>query len=309
MKAVLLDKPGGSEALVYRDALQPHPGPGEVLIRVHATAVTPTEFSWYPTWKTKTGDARPLPIILGHEFSGVVSGLGPGVSDLSEGAEVYGLNDWFRDGADAEYCIAAAADLAHKPQSIDHVQAAVVPISALTAWQGLFDRATLTSGQSVLIHGAAGAVGCFAIQLAHFRGAHVIGTASAHNIDFVRELGADEIIDYKAARFEEMVKGVDAVFDTVGGETLQRSWGVLKDGGKMVTVAASGEGDTDSATKDAFFIVEPNRKQLIEISRLIDDGVIRPIVDTIFPLAQARAAYEHKPIRGKVVLRVIDQPT
>jgi NADPH:quinone reductase-like Zn-dependent oxidoreductase len=306
MKAVRLHLSGGPEALVYEDALKPYPGVGEVLIQVHAVAVTPTEFSWYPTWNTKTGEARPLPIILGHEFSGVVAAVGPDVTDLSEGAEVYGINDWFRDGAQAEYCIARASDLAPKPASIDHLQASAVPISALTAWQGLFERANVGIGKRVLIHGAAGGVGNLAVQLAHYRGAYVIARVSAHNIDFVRELGANEIIDYKAMRFDDVVKDVDVVFDTVGGETLQRSWNVLKQGGNMITIAADSERAVNSAAKEAFFIVEPNRTQLIEIARLIDAGNIRPIVDAVFPLAQARNAYEHKPIRGKVVLRVID---
>lgn len=307
MKAVRLHESVGPQALVYEDASQPQPNAGEVLVQVHATAVTPTEFIWYPTANTQTGEPRPLPIILGHEFSGVVAALGPDVTDLSEGAQVYGLNDWFGDGAEAEYCIARASDIADKPRSIDHVQASVVPISALTAWQGLFERANLSAGQRVLIHGAAGAVGAFAVQLAHYRGAFVIGTCSAHNIDFVREMGADEIIDYKATPFDEVVKDVDVVFDTVGGDTLRRSWNVLKQGGKVITIAADSEGATDSDTKDAFFIVEPNREQLIEVARLIDAGQIRPIVDKVFPLNRARDAYEHKPTRGKVVLQVVDQ--
>ena len=306
MKAVRLHKSVGPEAFVYEDAAQPRPGAGEVLVQVYATAVTPTEFIWYPTANTKTGEPRPLPIIMGHEFSGVVAGLGPDVTGISEGAEVYGMNDWFGDGAEAEYCIARARDIADKPRSIDHVQASVVPISALTAWQGLFERANLGAGQRVLIHGAAGAVGVFAVQLARHRGAFVIGTCAAHNIDFVQELGADEIIDYKATPFDEAVKDVDVVFDTVGGDTLRRSWNVLKQDGKLITIAAHSEGATDSDTKDAFFIVEPSREQLIEVARLIDDGQLRPFVDKAFSLAQARDAYEHKPTHGKVVLQVVD---
>lgn len=306
MKAIRLHKTTGPEAFAYEDAPQPRPGAGEVLVKVYATAVTPTEFIWYPTTNTLTGEPRPLPIIMGHEFSGVVAGVGPDVSGLSQGAEVYGMNDWFGDGAEAEYCIARASDISDKPQSLDHVQASVVPISALTAWQGLVERANLSAGQRVLIHGAAGAVGTFAVQLAHHRGAYVIGTCSAHNMDFVRELGTDEIIDYKATPFDESVKDVDVVFDTVGGDTLRRSLNVLKPGGKVITIAASSEGHTDADTKDAFFIVEPSRDQLTKVARLIDEGQLRPIVDKVFSLAQAREAYEHKPTRGKVVLRVAD---
>jgi len=219
---------------------------------------------------------------------------------------VYGLNDWYRDGASAEYCVARVADLAHKPSSVDHVHAAATPISALTAWQGLIERAGLAAGQRVLIHGAAGGVGTFAVQLARWRGARVTGTASAANLDFVRSLGADEVIDYRAEGFENVVRDVDVVFDTVGEETLERSWGVLKPGGRLVTVAASGEQTTDERIRAAYFIVEPSRTQLAEIARLIDGGALRPVVGAVFPLAEARQAYQHKPSHGKVVLRVVD---
>ena len=308
MKAIRLHSRGGPEALVYEEAPLPQPKAGEVLVRVHAAAVTPTELLWVPTWKTRTGADRPFPIIPGHEFSGVIAALGEGVTDWAEGDPVYGLNDWFEDGSQAEYCVAPAAPLAPKPRSLDHVQAAVVPISALTAWQALFERAGLGAGQRVLIHGAAGGVGSFAVQLAHWCGAHVIGTASARNLDFVRELGADEVIDYRTTRFEEIVRDLDAVLDTVGGETLHRSWGVLKPGGKLVTIAAQSERTKDPAARDAFFIVQANRSQLTEIARLIDDGHIRPIVDEAFPLAQAGQAYQRAQAgghRGKVVLRVV----
>src|SRR5579884_280812 len=305
MKAICLHKSGGPEALIYDEAPQPHPKEGEVLIRVDAAGVTPTEFEWAPTWVTRTGEKRHFPIILGHEFSGVVAALGPGVTGVTEGASVYGLNDWFENGTQAEYCITRPEELAPKPQSIDHVQAAAVPIAALTAWQGLFDRARLATGQSVLIHGAAGSVGSFAVQFAHWRGAHVIGTASTHNIDFVHDLGADKVVDYKATRFEDVVQDVDVVFDTVGSETLKRSWWVLKPGGKLVTIATQSKEIENPALRDAFFIVEANRSQLIKIARLIDSGRTRPIVDTVFPLSQGYQAYERKPTRGKIVLRVV----
>jgi NADPH:quinone reductase-like Zn-dependent oxidoreductase len=158
----------------------------------------------------------------------------------------------------------------------------------------------------VLIHGAAGGVGVFAVQLARWRGAQVIGTASTNNVAFVRGLGADEVIDYRAKRFEDVVRDLDVVFDTVGGETLERSWGVLKPGGRLVTIATSGEGPQDPRTREAFLFVQANRAQLAEIARLIDVGQLRPVVDAVFPLAQARQAYEHKPAHGKVVLRIAD---
>jgi NADPH:quinone reductase-like Zn-dependent oxidoreductase len=306
MKAIYLGAHGGPEALVFGEAQQPRPGEGEVLVRVHAAGVIQTELSWVPTWTTRAGKPRPLPVIPGHEFSGEVAALGAGVRDAGVGDLVYGLNDWYRDGASAEYCVARVADIAGKPAGIDHVHAAATPISALTAWQGLVERAGLAEGQRVLIHGAAGGVGTLAVQLARWRGGRVVATASAANLDFVRSLGAEEVIDYRADRFEELVRHVDVVFDTVGGETLERSWSVLKPGGRLVTVAASEEQTTDERIRAAYFIVEPSRTQLDEIARLIEGGALRPVVGAVFPLAEARQAYQHKPVRGKVVLRVVD---
>ena len=262
MNAIRLHVRAGPEALVFEDAPSPRPGEGELLVRVYAAAVTPGEFDWVPTWTMRTGEPRSFPLILGHEFSGEVQACGPGVADFGEGDLIFGMNDWFRDGAQAEYCVARAANLAAKPRSIDHANAAVTPISALTAWQGLFERAKLARGERVLIHGAAGGVGTFAVQLARWRGAKVIGTASAHNLDFVRGLGADEVIDYRARRFEDVVREADVVFDTVGGETLARSWSVLKAGGRMITIAASSEQTREQRVREAFFIVEPKSSQL-----------------------------------------------
>jgi NADPH:quinone reductase-like Zn-dependent oxidoreductase len=182
----------------------------------------------------------------------------------------------------------------------------VTPISALTAWQGLFARARLAAGEQVLIHGGAGGVGVFAVQLARRRGARVTATAGAGNLDFVRGLGADEVIDYRAERFEERVRRVDVVFDMVGGDTLRRSWGALKPGGRLVTIAASEEGSQDERTRAAFFIVEARRAELEEVARLIDSGEVRPVGGAEFPLTDALLAYRHKPARGKVVLRVGD---
>ena len=306
MKAVCLHARGGPEAFVYEEAPQPRPGEGEVLVRVHAAGVIHTELGWVPTWTTRAGEPRPLPVIPGHEFSGEIAALGAGARGVGVGDLVYGLTDWYRDGAQAEYCVARVTDFAGKPAGVDHVHAAATPISALTAWQGLVDRAGLAAGQRVLIHGAAGGVGTFAVQLARWRGARVTGTASAANLDFVRRLGADEVIDYRAERFEDVVRDVDVVFDTVGGETLERSWGVLKPGGRLVTVAASDEQTNDERIRAAYFIVEPSRTRLAEIARLIDRGALRPVVGAVLPLAEARQAYQHKPSHGKVVLRVVD---
>lgn len=306
MKAVYLDKKGGYEALQFGEVPQRCPARGEVLIQIHATALTPTEFDWFPTFKTQDGKPRPFPIIQSHEFSGVVAGLGEGVTDLKSGDAVYGLNDWFANGAQAEYCVAPATALAPKPRTLDHTQAAVVPISALTAWQGLFVRANLQAGQRVLIHGSAGGVGVFAVQLAHQRGAHVIATASARNLDFVRSLGANEVIDYKTTPFEEVARDIDVVFDVIGGDTLVRSWNVLKPGGKIVTLIEPAE--KDQRAKDAFFIVEPDLKQLTEVAGLIDSGKLRVFIESVFPLEKTREAYAHAVrggLRGKVAIKII----
>jgi NADPH:quinone reductase-like Zn-dependent oxidoreductase len=305
MKAILIHAKGGPESCSYGDTPVPLPAEGEVLVAVHAAGVTPTELSWMPTWTTPAGGPRPFPIIPGHEFSGVIKGVGPGVIDFAEGDAVFGMNDWFRNGAQAEYSVARAVDLAPKPPSIDHVLAALTPISALTAWQALFDRVHLEKGERVLIHGAAGGVGSFAVQLAHRHGAHVIATASAHNLDFVRSLGADEVIDYRSTPFEDMASDVDVVFDTVGGKTLDRSWGLLGPGGRLTTIAAAAEQTDEPRVREAFFIVEPNRAQLAEIARLIASDDVRPIADAIYPLAEATLAYQHKPVRGKVVLSIV----
>src|SRR5215469_10289959 len=245
MKAICLRARGGPEALAYEEAPQPPPWEGEVLVRVHAAGVIHTELGWVPTWTTRAGKPRPWPVCPGHECSGEIAALGAGVRDVGVGDLVYGLNDWYRDGASAAYCVARVADIAHQPAGVDHVHAAATPISALTAGQGLVEPAGLAAGQRVLIHGAAGGVGTCAVQLARWRGARVTGTASAANLDVVRRLGADEVIDYRAERFEDVVRDVDVVFDAVGGETLERSWGVLKPAGRLITVAASGERTTD----------------------------------------------------------------
>jgi NADPH:quinone reductase-like Zn-dependent oxidoreductase len=179
MKAVYLKRIGGPESLVLGQIPQPQPRAGEVLVKIHATAITPTEFQWFPTFHTPAGKPRPFPIVLSHEFSGVVESLGAGVENFKVGDAVFGLNDWFANGALAELCVAPATALARKPRLLDHAQSAVVPISALTAWQGLLEKGGLQSGQRVLIHGAAGSVGIFAVQLARWRGAHVIATASS----------------------------------------------------------------------------------------------------------------------------------
>jgi NADPH:quinone reductase-like Zn-dependent oxidoreductase len=309
MQAIYLNQKAGPESLVSGDLPQPASGEGEVLVKVHATAVTPTELQWYPTFNTASGQPRPFPIVLSHEFSGVVEAPGPGVEDFKVGDAVVGLNDWFANGAQAEFCVAPVSALARKPRLLDHAQSAVVPISALTAWQGLLCKAGLQRGQRVLIHGAAGGVGVFAVQLARWRGAHVIATASAANLDFVRMLGAEQVIDYRSTRFEDLVRDVDAVFDTVGGETLERSWRVLKPGGKLVTIATQSAGAVEQRVRDAFLLVRADGSQLKQIGQLIDAGELRIFVEAVFPLAEAREAYaraQQGKMRGKIALLVAE---
>ena len=304
MKAIRLHQLGGPESLRYEDAPKPIPKGSQVLVQVYATAITPTEFDWYPTFHTTEGGMRPFPIILGHEFSGVVEAVGSDCTDVQVGGPIYGLSDWFIDGAQAEYCLTIPANIAPKPVTLEHTQAAAVPISALTAWQALIDRAHLSIGQRVLIHGAAGGVGSFAVQLARHQKAHVIATASAANTDLVKALGADEVIDYRITPFETVVGDVDVVLDTIGGNTRDRSWGILRKGGQLVTIAADSEGLKEQRVRDAFFIVEPNRNQLVNIAHLIDTGVLRPVVGAVFSVENFRQAYEQKPVRGKNVLRI-----
>ncbi len=302
MRAVQLT---GSAELVESELPVPTPHDNEVLIRVHAAGVTPTELIWYPTTNNKDGSERSR-AIPGHEFSGVVVALGNSVTGFAVGDEVYGMNDWFIDGATAEFCVAAASGIAPKPAKITHAQAAAVPIGALTAWQGLVDRAQLKRGERVLIHGGAGAVGVFAIQLARDLGAEIITTTSTRTIDFVTQLGAHQAIDYTSEAFEEKVHDVDVVFDCVGGETLRRSWSVLGPVGRLVTIAASAEATDDQRVKDAFFIVEPLQKQLVEVGRLLDGGKLRVFVDLEVPLSDAPAVYSQKLVRrlgyGKTVV-------
>jgi NADPH:quinone reductase-like Zn-dependent oxidoreductase len=311
MKAIRIHGRGGPDHLVYEDVPQPHPAPGEVLVQVSATGIIVNELRWNETYETQAGGKRVLPI-PGRDLSGVVVEVGPGVTAFSEGAEVYAMLDYGRDGAEADYTIALPGELAPKPRTLDAVQAAAVPLSALTAWQGLFAHANLVAGQTVLIHGGAGGVGVFAVQLARWAGAQVIATASARNRDFLRDLGADEFIDYTTTRFEDVVHDVDLVFDLVGGDTLQRSWPVIKRGGTLVSVVSPRPSFEEAKTYNVhavWFVVEPNREQLIQIGAFIDAGKLRPIIDAVFPLSQARQAYEQGTkghARGKIVLRVAD---
>jgi NADPH:quinone reductase-like Zn-dependent oxidoreductase len=307
MKAVYLERRAGVEGLVAGEIPRPSPKEGEVLVKVCATSVMPSELEWFTTFTLPFGEPRPFPIVLSHEFSGVVASVGPKITGFSVGDEVFGLNDWFINGAQAEYCIAKATALARKPNSLYHVQSAVVALSALAAWQGLFERVKLERGQRVLIHGAAGSVGSFAVQLARWRGAHIIAPVSSGDFEFVRSLGADELIDYRTTRFEKVVKEVDVVFDAVGGETLERSWPLVVNGGRIVSVVTQSNGASAQDTPNAFMMVRSEGSQLARIARMIDAGELRSYIGTIFPLAAARLAYaraKYGSRRGKIVLRV-----
>jgi NADPH:quinone reductase-like Zn-dependent oxidoreductase len=298
MKAMQVNNSTQGPPLIATEVPRPRPGELELLISVRAAGVTPTELLWYPTTHTQDGAPR-KGAVPGHEFSGVIAELGKNANGFEVGQEIYGLNDWFADGASAEFCLTTPPSIASKPATLTHEAAATVPIGALTAWQGLLERAKIRPGERVLIHGAAGAVGIFAVQLARLHGAHVIGTASSANLELIAKLGADEVIDYRAARFEDRTQKVDVVFDGVGGETLARSWSLLKPGGRMVTIV-------DQGSKDAFFIVEPNQNQLTEVARLLDAGDLKTYVGAVVPLADASSAYSgailKKRENGKVVI-------
>jgi NADPH:quinone reductase-like Zn-dependent oxidoreductase len=286
---------------------QPQPESDEVTIQVFAAGITPSELHWYPTSHGRNGEAR-RNAVPGHELSGVIAAIGENAKGFAIGDEIYGMNDWFSDGALAEYCVSRPDWIAPKPKNLSYEEAATVPIGALTAWQGLYERAALRNGERVLVHGGTGAVGLFAVQLAKLRGAYVIATVSERNIQFVKELGADEALDYTKVRFEEAVREMDVVFDTVGGETLRRSWGVLKSDGRMVTIAADIEDSKDEREKKAFFIMEPHAEQLRKITDLLEEKRLRTVVDTVLPFNAASTAYAgrvpQRQGRGKMVVTV-----
>jgi len=308
MKVMRLASSGQPPALVEATLPQPQPGSGEVLIRVAAAGVIRTELLWYPTTHDKNGNPR-SGAVPAHEFAGTIAALGEGVTDFSVNDPVFGMNDWFSEGALAEYTAAPATSIAPAPRTLSPIEAATVPISALTAWQGLFGRGHLHPGGRVLIHGAAGGVGLFATQIAYLHGAHVIATCAPANFDFVRQLGASEVLDSRGAPFEQTLQQpLDLVFDTIGGDILTRSLPLLKPGGFAVTISSDNESATDQHIKDAFFIVEPNQKQLFEVAHLIDTGKLHTFVDAVVPLAEANEAYTGKlPGRkghGKIVVAV-----
>jgi NADPH:quinone reductase-like Zn-dependent oxidoreductase len=309
MKAVRIHAYGGPEVLKYEDAPTPKPGQGEILVKVYAAGVNPVD------WKVREGYRKDslhhrLPLVPGWDFSGVVEAAGPGTGRLREGDEVYSRPDLMRDGAYAQYIVVREVEVAIKPKSVDHIKAAAIPLAALTAWQSLFDAAGLRRDQRVLVHAAAGGVGHFAVQLAKWKGAYVIGTASARNHDFLRRLGADETIDYQTTRFEDAVHDVDVVFDTMAGEIQNRSWQVLRKGGILVSVlgAPSAEVAAKRGVRGTSVFVQPNAEQLAEIAKLVDSGKLSPTIEKVLPLSDACQAQELNKtghVRGKIVLRVV----
>lgn len=309
MKASRIHAYGGPEVLVYEDAPRPEPAKGEVLVRVHAAGVNPFD------WKVRAGYLKEsipyaLPLIPGWDLSGVVEAVGPGVRSWKAGDAVYAMADARKNGAYAEYIAVEEGLLSPKPKSQDHIHAAAVPLSGLTAFHALFIFGALQKGQRVLIHGAAGGVGGYAVQLAKWKGAYVIGTASAANQDLMEDLGVNEGLDYAAADFSKQVKDVDLVLDTVGGETRDRSFAVLKKGGILASTVGQPSVEMAKASGVQVKAVnnQPNPEVLRELGKLLDGGKLMAPVETILPLSEARKAHEliqtgHA--RGKIVLRTI----
>jgi NADPH:quinone reductase-like Zn-dependent oxidoreductase len=299
---------GPPEAMKFERVPRPVPGPGEVLVKVHAAGVGPWD-GWIRAGRSVL--PQPLPLTLGSDLSGDIQAVGPDVSDLRVGDQVYGVTNPRAIGAYAEYALASAAMIARKPTSLTYIEAASVPVIAVTAWQGLFDQAQLKAGQSVLIHSGAGNVGAYAVQLARRAGIRTIATAATDKVAFVRKLGADTVIDFQTQRFEDAARNVDAVLDLVGGETQKRSFQVLRRGGKLISAVSHPDQDlAKSHGVDAtFFLVKVTSQYLTEIADLIDSGKLRTRVGTVLPLADARQAHfilegRRPPSKGKIVLTV-----
>lgn len=299
---------GPPDVMRFERVLRPDPGPGEVLVKVEAAGVGPWD-AWVRAGKSAV--PHPLPLTLGSDLSGKIVAVGPGISDLRVGDQIYGVTNPQFTGAYAEYALASAAMVARKPASLTDVEAASVPVVAVTAWQALFDQAQLKAGQTLLIHGAAGNVGAFAVQLARHAGVRTIATVATNDIPMVRTLGADTVIDYQRRRFEEEVRDADAVLDLVGGETQTRSFQVLRRGGKLVSTVSLPDQDlARSHGLDAtFFRVNVTSQRLAEIASLLDAGMLRTHVGAVLRLADAREAHlmlenlRPRP-KGKIVLTV-----
>jgi NADPH:quinone reductase-like Zn-dependent oxidoreductase len=306
MKAVRIHQFGGPEVLQFEDAPVPEPGAGQILVKVHAAGVNPVD------GKIRAGEFKrfhpEFPAILGRDVSGVIERAGAGVTDFKKGEEVFGMLDYSR-GAYAEYAVALPGEITRKPPELDHSHAGAIGVAALTAWQALFDRGELKSGQRVLIHGGGGGVGHYAVQFALAEGAEVIATVSPKDVDFVRQLGVGKVIDYKAERFEEKTEKVDLVIDLIAGKTRDRSWQVLKPGGVLVSTLGEPKPPADAppGARGREVIVECKKEQLAEIGRRAASGKLRIEVSKMFPLADARRAHEHienEHAQGKTVLQV-----
>jgi NADPH:quinone reductase-like Zn-dependent oxidoreductase len=296
---------GPPSVIVNADLPQPEPAEGQVLVRVQAAGVGP----WDALVREGKGALpQPLPLTLGSDLSGMVAAVGPGVSEFTIGDEVYGVTNEQFTGAYAEYACASAKMVAPKPRSLNFLEAASAPVVAVTAWQMLFDYARVTAGETVLIHGAAGNVGAYAVQLARHAGVHAMATASSGDAEYVRSLGAENVLDYHSTLFEDALTDVDAVLDTVGGETRERSFRVLSPEGNLVSVASPipPEMARRYGARAVFFLVEVTTARLQAIAELFDTGKLLPRVGTTLPLEDARLAHEmlagapHK--RGKIVL-------
>jgi NADPH:quinone reductase-like Zn-dependent oxidoreductase len=310
MTALRAHRRGGPEVLVVERAPVPVPAAGEVLIAVHAAAITFDELTWEETW-TRDGADR-TPVIPSHEVSGVISEIGSGVTDFTAGDEVYGLIDFDRDGAAAEYVAVPAADLATKPSTVSHVAAAALPLAGLTALQALVDQAAVQPGEEVLVLGGAGGVGALTVQLAAILGARVTATVRSDTSELVGGFGAQRVIDVRTEAFDADGRVYDVVVDTVGGETLDRSFGVVRRGGRLITLSApppAGKAEEHGVTA-TFFIVTPNRDQLAELAALVDGGRLQVQIARTFPLDRGREAFEsgRQPGRraGKTVIVVRD---
>jgi len=313
MRALRARDQGGAEALNFEETVDPTPGIGDVLVQVHAASFTPDELGWPSTWVDRAGRDR-RPVIPAHEVSGVVTALGYGTTGVAIGDAVFGLTDWYRDGAAAEYVAVEVRNLAPKPPSLSHREAAVIPMPGLTAMQGLFDHGRLAAGQTVLVLGAGGGVGTMAVQLAHAAGARVLASAHGWARELVLDLGADAFVDSDGDGDHVAAAGKEAhlVFDLVGGPTFARAWSALREDGVAVsTVKAPATRADGRGPRGLFFVVEPNRTQLGELGRRIAARELRPVVSAVMPLAQGGAAFAAKrrgASPGKIVLQVADDP-
>lgn len=312
MRAIQFEAYGPSSVLSLVSLARPKPEAGEVLVRIDAAGVNTID--WEARKEAMLGPKVTLPIVPGYDFVGEIVQLGEGVKGHALGERVYAMLPLDQPRAYAEYVRVPAEVIALAPRKLDAVHAAAAPMVALTAWQALFDAGGLKRGQTVLIHGAAGGVGHMALQLAKHTGARVIGTASASNLDLLRKLGADEVVDYKTQKFEDVVHDVDLVFDTVGGETLQRSYQVLHKGGTLVSIA--GRVDKKKAAELGIqvkgIIVHPDAAQLTQVATLLDSGEVHTEIDTVYPLQDAKLAHdksETRHLHGRLVLKIRDDAT